>query len=184
MSFLSDYLRSRTSDIHRRIESSSWSRSILDSDIEPSIYAAWLLGFLPFLRSCERQIKKSGILDEAKLEFIDRSKLILMDLQQLGISSKQSRLKLDDLNAWSCLYVCEGAQMGGLIMFRYLSQNKKIPPSALNYFGNNLKHRSKRWASIRKLLNNACSVDPEQIAADAVTCFERLHLGMQGLSME
>lgn len=179
MNRLTDHLRERTNQVHRRIEHSSWSQSLLSPDMQLSGYLSWLRSFHTFLASCEFQITRSGILAGEQISFIDRSVLLAKDLEQLGYHSKPDYHFLKDINAWSCLYVIEGSQMGGMVLFRRLHANHNIPSNALNYFGYKLRQRPQRWLSIKSLINEVCCISQEELASDAIACFERLEILMQ-----
>ena len=179
MNLLSDYLRKQTSKVHQRIERSSWSQAVLNDEMQTKDYGTWLQNFHSFLASCEYQVQVSGILDGADIPFINRSNLISLDLEQIGLKPSPNQHILSDLNAWACLYVMEGSQMGGLTLFRHLNANCSIPKNALNYFGYELRMRPKRWLKVQGLLNTVTESDHDKIASDAITCFERLDSSMQ-----
>lgn len=127
---LLERLRERTEPLHRRLEAES---PLFSAGADERTYARYLTKLWGFHAPVERDLAKIKKLERAGLPLDERRKCpaLAADLQALG-HSRSSVLSLphctfsprlvDVPSALGCLYVLEGATLGGQVVFRELSR--------------------------------------------------------------
>ena len=98
--------------------------------------------------------------------------MILQDLS--GFQLQQSNFNFTVNDAWACLYVLEGSQMGGLIISKILKKNDKIPSDRMNFFTHNLAERVNRWFKVKGWINQAIMIDRKKLGENVIACFSQL----------
>lgn len=124
-------LRERTRPLHDRLERHPRLRPLLDEALTPEIYAALLEKQYGFYEPLERRLAAGADWRQLSFDFEARRKtpLLRRDLAALGIPSSRHAVlpccaELPDVSTLprllGCLYVLEGATLGGQIIARHL----------------------------------------------------------------
>lgn len=175
-----DALREATRPIHRRLESRS---PLMSPALTLGEYAATLLRFHALYAVFERQIAHhAAALQEIGILWEPRRKLPLLrrDLEALGqpapVGSRRSRIRLTTLaQALGCLYVLEGATLGGrLISHNVRSVLQLGPETGAAFFHGYGDAVRERWREFCAALELGLSVPRhrQQAVASAVITFE------------
>ena len=180
-------LRAATGEAHRALE-----RVV---DVENCVrdvgrYRALLEQFLGFYRPLEWRLSVMPGWEESGVDLLARwkSPWLEADLQALGLSSAEVG-GLPDCGklpaagnlarGFGCLYVLEGATLGGRQITGML-QEGPVPPGARHFFGSYGAETGARWREFLSALEgHAATADDRQqaetvaAAADTFTCLQR-----------
>lgn len=189
MSALFERLKSGTEQHHRELE------KIVDPLANfhaTEAYRAYLVKALAFYESLETQL---GAFDWAALgiDFGRRQKaaLIVRDLNNLGIGWNQTNATGQPLNlpnvdfALGCLYVVEGATLGGQIISRHLATLGIGPENGGLFFHGYGPQTGQMWKSFRAAAIGYC-VTEDQIStavSGARAAFRNFQGAMQPASL-
>lgn len=180
---VTELLREHTAELHQRVEQA------LDFParcVNPGTYRDLLVRLLGLYRPLERRLVEIDW-KEVGLDFTERRKtdLLVGDLRTLGltdldISAVPECTALPELQtqaaAVGCLYVLEGATLGGQVIAGQVRQTLMITPSSGGAFHAAYGERSgEMWRTFRSAANAFCG-DREDRLTDAlrgaVTTFE------------
>ncbi len=175
-------LRSKTAGLHRRVEKSTNLFARLTSN---EAYGSLLTKLLGFYRPLELQLLQDTRLGRIIPERLQKSQLLIRDLAQLGFSDAEIHgfpdcTRLPDVSplgaAWGCLYVLEGATLGGQIISRAVHQASLGTGSvACSFFSGYREETGLRWTAFVEQLNDygrspAARTDETVAAAVATFC--------------
>lgn len=156
-------LRAATASVHRRLEETVNIEHCLR---DASRYAGLLRTFLGFHRPLEKRLETISGLDERGYLSLERRKTpwIVADLRALGLSAAEidlvpdcqslPQLANDPVRAFGCLYVLEGATLGGRHITALL-QSSPVPPEARRFFGGYGAQTGERWREFLTALEAA-----------------------------
>ncbi|WP_088279530.1 biliverdin-producing heme oxygenase [Ideonella sp. A 288] len=178
-------LKQATAARHAALESRS---VLLDPRLSHASYLACLRRFFGYYAPLERRLLRSHAWPGVGLAYGDRHKTpqLSQDLTALGVSPDdlaQTRLchALPDLRSaarlFGCLYVIEGATLGGQIVTRHLQSSLGLTPqSGGAFFSGYGEHTGSRWKAFGAQLSAfaLASGGGDEIVAAANETFETL----------
>jgi len=178
-------LKQATAARHAAIETRS---VLLEPGLSYAAYRACLRRFFGYYAPLERRLLRSPAWRGAGLAYADRHKtpLLTQDLAALGVTAEELALSpwciaLPDLRTtaqlYGCLYVIEGATLGGQIVTKHLQASLGVTPQTGGaFFSGYAEHTGSRWKAFGAQLNafaEASGAD-EEIIASANETFETL----------
>jgi heme oxygenase len=178
-------LKQATAARHAAIESRSL---LLDPQLSRAEYRACLRRFFGYYAPLELRLLRSQARRGVGLAYGDRYKtpLLTQDLAALGVTAEELEQSpwcyaLPDLRTtarpFGCLYVIEGATLGGQIVSRHLQASLGVTPrSGGAFFSGYAEHTGSRWKAFGAQLSafaQASGADDE-IVAGANETFETL----------
>lgn len=178
-------LKLATQARHAALESRS---VLLDPGLSHATYRESLRRFFGYYAALEARMLRSHAWCDAGLAYGDRLKtpLLARDLAVLGVDLDELAqaplcLALPDLRSaariFGCLYVIEGATLGGQIITRHLQASVGVTPqSGAAFFGGYGAHTGSQWKAFGVQLNNFAlrSGSDDQITAGANETFATL----------
>lgn len=178
-------LKQATAARHAAIESRS---VLLDPGLSRATYRACLCRFFGYYAPLELRLLRSQAWQGAELAYGDRRKTphLSQDLAALGVTPEeldQTPLcqALPDLRTtarlFGCLYVIEGATLGGQIITRHLQASLGVTPqSGGAFFSGYAEHTGSRWKAFGVHLTAfaLASGAEDEIVAGANETFETL----------
>jgi heme oxygenase (biliverdin-IX-beta and delta-forming) len=178
-------LKQATAARHAAIESRS---VLLDPQLSRATYRACLRRFFGYYAPLELRLLRSQAWHAVGLAYGDRRKTpqLSQDLAALGVTPEELEQTplchaLPDLRStarlFGCLYVIEGATLGGQIVTRHLQASLGVTPqSGGAFFSGYAEHTGSRWKAFGVHLSafaGASGADDE-IVAGANETFETL----------
>jgi heme oxygenase len=172
-------LRQATAPFHHRVED---QLRLLDAKLSLERYSRVLEVFLGFYAPVEAGLLAIG--PSLGLSLRDRSELLRCDLVALGLSrhdvanlprcTELPRLSsLED--AAGCLYVIEGACLGGQVVARAVNRRLGIASATGgSFFVGDGKRTSLRWATVLAWLEGFGGARTEHVVLAACATFESL----------
>ncbi len=171
-------LRSETREHHERAERVV---PLLSPALTKDAYRRYLLALLGLYRPLEERLAAAG-LSGIDLAARRKSAWIERDLRALGVEERviQAAPTCDDLpaldsvdRAWGCLYVLEGATLGGQILARHVRGREGLEDACafLTAYG---ERTGERWTELRAALSAhaARGADEDAIVAGAKATFD------------
>jgi heme oxygenase len=164
-------VKTATRERHDEMEAVAFSDKIAAQSLSLQEYKALILGHYVFHRETEAKLLKLTALqtlDELKVSERMKSGLLLADLQQLQLEpylfSFQPGLQLSHpAQALGCMYVMEGATLGGSVIRRSLVKIPEIAQSgALHYYGCYGDQTGSRWKQFKQVVEQRVVSDEEQ----------------------
>jgi heme oxygenase len=173
-------LRSETASHHAAIES---QMPLLDPEMSLETYIRMLQSFWGYYSPLEERLRSQSF--AGRYVWSDRKKTprLMVDLLALGASTTEiARCEhlpcLDSIaEVLGCLYVIEGASLGGQIIAKHLNANLGLTPeTGASFFGGYGVNTGPYWLAFRTLLTEvATSVDQDdQIVISANATFQTL----------
>ncbi|QKT02780.1 biliverdin-producing heme oxygenase [Ectothiorhodospiraceae bacterium 2226] len=171
-------MRAATAVRHRAVESLPALTRLFDPGLDRPAYSATLRGLLRATVACERALRKQkaqwagrGLDWGARLR---KSQWLHEDLARLGVSPEPPPLpaspELDDISCCvGCLYVLEGATLGGCVIGKALRRNARIPVQAQRYFTGYGADTGARWTAFWLRIGAAHAWEAPARAAAAET---------------
>lgn len=152
-------LKQQTQPYHDRLEENVYAKAILDEDVTLDAYRTFLSKFFGFYRPLEADLDRLFAQTDLDFDFAARRKTALLsrDLGQLGLALEN--LPLCDRTpqpesvpqALGCLYVMEGATLGGQIILRHVAPRLQITPARGGAFFNSYGAKvGLMWRSFRQ----------------------------------
>jgi heme oxygenase len=181
-------LRTETRDQHDAIEQ---TLRLMDDDLTAEAYRRRLAQFYGFYKPVEARILDGRGALAAALAVQERRKTPLLeaDLKALGQATACLPLctKLPPLvsaaECFGCLYVLEGATLGGVIISRHVGRKLAISPaSGGKFFDGYGEHTGAMWQQFRTAITTFSSGSDEQdkVVASARATFEALQHWCEG----
>jgi len=177
-------LRAETRPHHDAIEK---ALDLTSRTLTPFTYRQTLARFHGFYRPLEVGVQAVGGWADRGLDLAERWKTPLLeaDLRALGVDDPAALPVCTDLPphatvaaAFGCLYVLEGATLGGQVISRALEKSLGLTPEAGGRFFRGYGDRTgKMWQAFRAALT-ACAVAPcdqDEIVSAAKDTFVKLH---------
>lgn len=178
-------LKQATAAAHAAIESHS---VLLDPGLSHATYRASLRRFFGYYAPLEARMLRSQAWRGAGLSYGDRHKTpqLSQDLAALGVTPEELAQTplchaLPDLRStarlFGCLYVIEGATLGGQIVTRHLQAKLAVTPqSGGAFFSGYAEHTGSRWKAFGAHLIAYAHVSQadDEIVAGASATFETL----------
>lgn len=177
-------LRVATGEAHQRLEQTvDITRCAADLDR----YRQLLARFLGFYRPLERRLGALPGWETSGVDFSNRLKTpwLAADLRALGLSAAVESLPrcvdlpcTDDLShGFGCLYVLEGATLGGR-QITALLRDSPVPPDARAFFGSYGAETGTRWKEFVAALETHAATASEKgraaVVKGGVETFDRL----------
>ncbi len=155
---------------------------LLEADLDRAAYRSVLEKMWGFYSPLEARL---GLSTAAGYAYRPRVPLLARDLAFLGTSSADlaacRRLPGVDSESrvWGCLYVLEGAALGGRVILKHVTRSLKVSPvqGAAFFAGNGLP--GSQWKRYCAALEAAAPAEPEAVAASAAETFEALFNWLQ-----
>ena len=180
-------VKNRTRPWHDEMEAVAFSDKIAAGNLSLHQYKAIILGHYLFHREAERQlVSHQYLLTPEGLVLEDRLKsgLLAQDVEQLQLRPYlfdfQLHLDTDSLaKALGCMYVMEGATLGGTVIERSLSKVSAIRSSgAMHYYGCYGEQTGRRWKQFREIIvQNVVSEEEAQEFINTATATFRAYAG-------
>jgi heme oxygenase (biliverdin-IX-beta and delta-forming) len=180
-------LRSRTKEVHRRLEENSVLSKITQPSFSLSDYIFLLEKFYAFIQPAEQLVFGMPELSEIVPEFERRRKaeLLISDLRYLSGSKVVPAIRDSSISAvinsipqaLGYLYVLEGSTLGGKIISENLKNFLGIEKdSGGKYFNNYSEERGNMWKSFVGMLNsqNLNAEKEEELIVSSVNTFLKL----------
>jgi len=181
-------LRAATRASHARLESRlGVERSVSSRHTYVNLIGAQYGFHLPLEQSLARVPWPAALQSSLELARRRKSPLLERDLGNLGLAPHEVRTlpmcavlpQLDSVDdALGCLYVIEGATLGGQLLLRAAERDLGIGPedgaAFLSSYGRDV---GRMWTRFRGILAEACS-DADAAAAKAVETFDRFEQWM------
>jgi heme oxygenase len=178
-------LNQANADAHPAIETHS---VLLDPGLSRATYRTCLRRFFGYYAPLEARMLRSQAWRGAGLSYGDRHKTpqLSQDLAALGVTPEELAQTpwchgLPDLRStarlFGCLYVIEGATLGGQIVTRHLQANLAVTPqSGGAFFSGYAEHTGSRWKAFGAHLTTyaRASQADDEIVAGANATFETL----------
>lgn len=171
-------LRRATHTLHVRTERVPALARLVAPDVRPSEYAAALTLMWGFYAPLEQRL---GVPRAGAYRYRPRAAALRADLAQQHIDAEGLARCHDvpvlssDEARWGCLYVLEGASLGGRVIFKHVTRTlPELSPHALTFFaGDDLPGAS--WRSYVSALDaQSGGWDTGVVVESAVTTFEAL----------
>jgi heme oxygenase (biliverdin-IX-beta and delta-forming) len=183
-----EQLKQATRPDHDTMEQDPLSRSLLDPNLNLDTYTHILQVYLGFYAPLELSLFQLLMEHEPALDLEARRKthLLLRDLHQMGLNEAELRtiVQCDTLPiitteaaALGCMYVLEGATLGGQLIKRHLQEQLGLNPERgcafFNSYGDQIGPRWKEfraWVEAKAEANNY----NEEIVAGAKATFQAM----------
>lgn len=184
-------LRAATGEAHQRLEDVVAIERRL-SDL--ALYRQILEIFVGFYRPLEHHLAAGADWQAIGLNLVDRHKApwLQTDLRALGLTATQIETlpECHDLpcvdtpaRALGCLYVLEGATLGGRQISAMMARGGVVPGEARQFFGSYGERTGERWREFIAVLDgyadgpgNAQGRDIIQGASETFACLHRWHV--------
>jgi heme oxygenase len=177
------HLKQETKVYHEQLEANAFARALMDGSLSRAAYGEMLQRFYGFYRPLEAQLQNVSI---AGLDIHARLKTPLLerDLRALGCYDETLPLCPDvpvinsTARALGCMYVLEGATLGGQLIARQLRKLGTTPENGaafFNSYGENVGEMWKAFAAVTNAYAVANGHEDEMTAAACETfiAFER-----------
>ena len=176
-------LRAETRPHHDAVEE---TLDLTSEALDRDAYRRTLELFYGFYRPLEEGLRAVGGWVERGLDVTERSKTPLLeaDLQTLGVADPGILRVCTDLPphatvaaAFGCLYVLEGATLGGQVISRALRKSLGVTPETGGRFFHGYGDRTgPMWQAFRTALTAAVTpADADEVVAAAKDTFLKLH---------
>jgi len=156
-----DFLKLETQKLHKQVEMSYLSKSILDHSITLNQYKQLLIHNYFCYKIVEQElVKKRELVDKELGLFIsfEKSEKLLNDIHsidpQFDLNLKIPFHVNSEFEIMGALYVIEGSMLGGSLINKHIKQCKyleTIPPQ--QFFNRNAKQVIKRWKLFTHYIN-------------------------------
>jgi heme oxygenase len=180
-------LRERTRELHAHLEAAININAALNSI---PTYVRLLCGYLNIYSSFEAALPyhDTCISEIVSQTYRSRVPSLQRDLRELGVDPNDCRrtsadIPLPDLSTLDAvlgaLYVVEGSNLGGQIIYREIQQQLMIDMNsgAAFFFGNG-EQTGPAWKRFTELLNKSIA-NPDQAADAAAAMFQTFEYGLQ-----
>ncbi len=175
-------LRAETQDAHQAIEQ---TLDLMRADLTLAHYRHRIEQFYGFYQPLEERLRACpGVAEWLDLQERLKTPWLEADLQALGAEALgalplSSHLPPLDSPAQclGCLYVLEGASLGGVIISRHIREKLAITPQSGGKFFNGYGDRTgEQWHGFRAALTafDAATGEPDQVITAARATFETL----------
>lgn len=157
-------LREETRGAHDRLEAVALSDKIMEGSLQPEEYKKLLLVQYLVHRELEGLLEKRDVRQHfPELQFDERKKMPLLqkDAEELGIGTEKLAMPAagqlpraeEPYGALGCMYVMEGATLGGNVIVKALRKNEHFSGLGdFHYFGCYGADTGKRWKSFLQVL--------------------------------
>jgi heme oxygenase len=177
---LQKLIKEATQDMHSSLEHVMHVEEIMNGGLTHQQYKRMLV--INYLVAAEYEPQLIACIDSAtaiRLRLLQRIKLeaLLKDLQEVAINpadlKKEAGFIIDSKNALGCLYVLEGATLGGNVIVGKLKNNKHLEPYHLQYhyyqvYGDQL---IPNWKQLCEVINEQPEHDYANIIEGAIDMF-------------
>lgn len=162
-------LRDRTRAAHDRAEE---ALPLLDPSLEAAHYRAILAGFWGFHAALEPRLAAIAELGEMGLNPAGRRKLPRLEHDLRTLGADPARLPLADAvpevgdaaAALGCMYVLEGATLGGRVISRHLAARGIGPDTGGAFFAGYGDETGEMWKSFSAAIGAYTEAHPESVA--------------------
>ena len=189
-------LRIETRVEHQAIEQNCRLRRLSEPDLEIEEYVSILRRLLAYVGPVEDDLRRWSQHLPHSLELASRltkAELLRRDIATLSRSGDlEANLSVvapspglsSVEQAWGCLYLFEGATMGGQILARCLQSNLGLTPDHGTAFYSSYRHLTgARWQTFKAALNASVveeALFADEIVATAQATFRAMNLWMAG----
>jgi heme oxygenase len=164
-----ELLRDRTRAAHDRAEE---ALPLLDPSLDAARYRAILAGFWGFHAALEPRLAAVAELRELGLDPAERRKLPRLEHDLRTLGTDPARLPLADAvpevegaaAALGCMYVLEGATLGGRVISRHLAARGIGPDTGGAFFAGYGDETGEMWKSFSAAIGEYAEAHPESIA--------------------
>ena len=160
-----EQLRLETRGDHDALEAIGLSEKIMDGSLQPDEYKRLIKVHYLVHRELEEQLEQAGVGNLfPDLNYGERKKmpLIRKDLQELGIKEEELATKeaagsspeiAIPFGLLGCMYVMEGATLGGMVIVKSLRKNEHLSGiDTFHYFGCYGGETGKQWKRFLEVL--------------------------------
>lgn len=164
-------VRSSTRPWHDKMEEVALSDKIAAGTLSLSEYKAIILGHYIFHKEAEQRLLQHKELAATEgLELTSRMKtpFLARDVEQLGLKPYRfdffPELTIDTLpQALGCMYVMEGATLGGTVIGRSLEKVPEITSThAMQYYGCYGEQTGKRWKRFKEVVEQQVTEENDE----------------------
>lgn len=157
-------VREETKGAHDRLEAVALSDRIMEGSLQPEEYKKLLLVHYLVHRELEGLLEKRGVREHfPELQFDERKKMPLLkkDVEELAIAEEKLALPAagqlpraeEPYGLLGCMYVMEGATLGGNVIVKSLRKNEHLSGiENFHYFGCYGGDTGRRWKSFLEVL--------------------------------
>lgn len=157
-------VREETRGSHDRLEAVALSDRIMEGSLQPEEYKKLLLVHCLVHRELEALLEKRGVREHfPELQFDERKKMPLLqkDVEELAIGEEALALPAagqlpraeEPYGALGCMYVMEGATLGGNVIVKSLRKNEHLSGiKNFHYFGCYGGDTGRRWKIFLEVL--------------------------------
>lgn len=156
-------LKEETRTQHEQLERNEWSQQMMAGTITAADYRQMLLRYYTFFRPLEDRLFAAtlpeGLIPERELR--RRSPLLAADLHALGLPAAELAQQNDcpylpsanePAQVLGCMYVLEGATLGGQLISRKMKENPQIQDTTYSFFISHGREVPILWQSFKKAL--------------------------------
>ena len=140
---IQELLKKETKDLHAEVERIMYTKEIMEGSLSRVQYQHLIITNYRVIHCYEQALMNAMTPELAdRLQMHKRSKInaLTKDLQELGIESHPLTIHpaplkmLNDDFLLGCLYVFEGATLGGNFIYKKLQKNSQLSPFHFNFF--------------------------------------------------
>ncbi len=143
-------LKNNTADLHKRLEQLGFVDKIMDKRLTLEEYKKLIAANFIFHQPLERNLLKITGLSELnikwKMPFLEQDRLAVRGFEQVEVDNPF--LPQDLYEALGCMYVLEGATLGGRVIKRHL----QMLPVEMHYYGCYGEESSMHWKNFMQNL--------------------------------
>jgi heme oxygenase len=173
-----DAIRGAARSAHLRVEASLPMRRLISSDYTEREYVRHLCDLLGFYEPFEAALAAGNAGVKAPIS-PSRSRLLRRDLAKLGLTPAQVKAlpRCGELPAvagagfFGCLYVYEGAALGGQVIARRLRQSLG-PTQSFAFYHGNAERIARHWKAFCAYLDTREADSLAAVCASAVAVFD------------
>lgn len=187
-------VKDETRPWHDKMEEVALSEKIAEGTLSLPEYKAVMLGHYVFHHMAEQKLLQHhqlSAVEGMELQTRLKSPLLEQDIHQLGLEPYlfdfDPDIALDTLpEALGCMYVMEGATLGGTVIGRSLAKVPEITGSgAMHYYGCYGAHTGSRWKKFKEIVEREVSTaDEGQAFVHAATVTFRQYAECMGKAFQ
>jgi heme oxygenase len=174
-------LKNNTADLHKRLEQIGFVDKIMDKTLSLEEYKKLIAANFIFHQPLERHLSTITGLSELnikwKMPFLEQDRLAVGGFDHVEVDNPF--LPQDLYEALGCMYVLEGATLGGRVIKRHL----QMLPLEMHYYGCYGEESGMYWKTFMQNLETYIDTDskadialkaPQETFAFGIRCFEKV----------
>ncbi len=174
-------LKNNTADLHKRLEQIGFVDKIMDKTLSLEEYKKLIVANFIFHQTLEQSLAKIAGISELKIKwkipFLEKDRIAVGGFEQVEVDNPF--MPQDLYQALGCMYVLEGATLGGRVIKRHL----QMLPVEMHYYGCYGEEGGMHWKdflqNLETYINTEAKVDITLKAARetfefGIRCFEKV----------